>query len=57
MKEITLIEISFLNSLDIIERNDIEHQILKSHLAPDLDIEITFESFNEFGNYPCFINK
>ena len=46
MKDMTLIEMSFSNTLDITKRNDIGRYLLKAYLAPDLNIEITLESFN-----------
>ena len=57
MKDMTLIKMSFSNTLDITERSDIGRYLLKSHLAPDLNIGITFESFNDSGKHPCAINK
>ena len=35
MKDMTLIEMSFSNTLDVTERSDIGRKLLKSHLVPD----------------------
>ena len=51
MKDITLIEMIFSNILDITEKSN------KSHLAPDLNTRIDFESFNDSRKHPCSINK
>ena len=56
-EDMTRIEISFSNTLEITERSDIGRSLLKSHLAPDLNIGITFESFNDSGKHPCSINR
>ena len=56
-RHITLIKVSFSNTLDITEKSCIGRQLLKSHLAPDLNVGITFESFYDSGKHPCSINK
>ena len=56
-KDITLIEMSFSKTLLITERSDIGRELLKSHLAPNLNIGITFESFNDSEKHPRLIDK
>ena len=48
---------SFSNTFYITERSDIGRQLLKSHLAPDLIIGITFEIFSNSGKHPCSLNR
>ena len=55
MKDMALIEMNFSDTLDITERSDIGRYLLKSHLAPDLNRGVTFESFNDSGKHPCLI--
>ena len=48
---------SFSNTLVITEKSNIGRLLLKSHLSPDLNIGITFKSFNNSRKHPCSINK